>query len=120
MRIGKSHPQWQSIIDGWRQTQQEFRQRVIIEPLNPPPRFIAGADCAFSKDGTTVFAAAVIYDREEKRIIEVRHATAPADVPYIPNFYPPSARFGIHSARSVLMDREWPTRAGAGWPRTWG
>src|SRR6202012_1012939 len=38
------------------------------------------------KDASTVFAAAVIFDREEKRIIEVRHAAAPADVPYIPTF----------------------------------
>jgi deoxyribonuclease V len=86
MKIGKSHPQWQGIIDGWRQTQHDLRLRMIVAPLDPLPRFVAGADCAFSKDGSTVFAAAVIYDREDKRIVEVRHATAPADVPYIPTF----------------------------------
>jgi deoxyribonuclease V len=59
---------------------------VIVAPLHPQPRFVAGADCAFTRDGTTVLAAAVVYDRVEKRVIEVRHASAPANVPYIPTF----------------------------------
>jgi deoxyribonuclease V len=43
-------------------------------------------DGAFSADKTTIFAAAVVYDREEKRIVEVGHATAKAEFPYIPTF----------------------------------
>jgi deoxyribonuclease V len=43
-------------------------------------------DCAFSEDKQTIFAAAVIYDRETQRIIEVAHATRPAEFPYVPGF----------------------------------
>jgi deoxyribonuclease V len=59
---------------------------LIIAPLDPLPRFVAGADAAFSEDKKKVLAAAVIYDREEKRIIEVACATRPIEVPYIPTF----------------------------------
>ena len=59
---------------------------MVIKSLSPLPRFVAGADCAFSLDKTTVFAAAVVYDRIEKRIIDVAHAAAPATVPYVPTF----------------------------------
>src|SRR5262249_5509659 len=53
---------------------------------DPLPRFVAGADAAFSSDKQTVFAAAVVYDRTEQRIIEIAHATRPAEFPYIPTF----------------------------------
>ena len=59
---------------------------MIVTPLSPLPRFVAGADAAFSADKSTVFAAAVVYDREERRIIEITHATRAAEVPYVPGF----------------------------------
>jgi len=39
------------------------------------------ADAAVSSDKRTVFAAAVVYDRIECRIIEVRYAKRPVRVP---------------------------------------
>jgi len=91
MRLGKSHPGWTQTIETWKRTQADLHRRMIVSRLSPLPRFVAGVDCAFSTDAatddeTTVLAAAVIYDRLERRIIEVRHATAPADVPYVPTF----------------------------------
>lgn len=59
---------------------------MIVAPLAPLPRFVAGVDAAFSSDKTTVLAAAVVYDRDEQRIIEVVHASAPVTVPYIPGY----------------------------------
>jgi deoxyribonuclease V len=58
----------------------------MVTPLEPPPRFVAGADCAFSADKRTIFAAAVVYDRETRRVVEVAHATRTAEFPYIPTF----------------------------------
>ncbi len=55
-------------------------------PLDPLPRFVAGADCAFSRDKQTIFAAAVVFDRETQRVIEVAHATRPVEFPYFPAF----------------------------------
>lgn len=74
------------LIAQWKQIQSELRSKVEVRPLDPLPRFVAGADAAFSSDKSTVFAAAVVYDRQEQRIIEVAHATTPAPVPYVPTF----------------------------------
>jgi deoxyribonuclease V len=79
-------PDWKQTVESWKATQNALRQRMVVQPLSPLPRFIAGADAAFSADKTTVFAAAVVYDRIEKTIVDIQHAQRPADVPYVPGF----------------------------------
>mgnify|MGYP005835644433 FL=1 len=74
------------MVDSWKARQEELRQRMVIAPLAELPRFVTGADAAFSADKSTVFAAAVVYDRVDQRIVEITHATCPADVPYVPGF----------------------------------
>jgi deoxyribonuclease V len=86
MRRGKSDPDWAELVESWKCAQRELRERLVVAPLDPLPRFVAGADAAFADDKETVFAAAVVYDRVERRIIEIAHATAPAEVPYVPGF----------------------------------
>ena len=83
---GKSDPGWNALVQEWKATQSRLRQRMIVTPLEPLPRFVAGADCAFSADKQTIFAAAVIYDREAEKIVEVAHAVLAAEFPYIPGF----------------------------------
>ena len=83
---GKSDPDWSALVKKWKAEQSRLRERMILTPLRPLPRFVAGADCAFSGDKQTIFAAAVVYDRETLRIIEVAHATQPAEFPYVPGF----------------------------------
>jgi deoxyribonuclease V len=83
---GKSDPDWSSLVEEWKATQMRLRERLIVTPLEPLPRFVAGADCAFSKDKQIIFAAAVVYDRETQCILEVAHATRPAEFPYVPGF----------------------------------
>ena len=70
----------------WRKIQDTLRVRQMIRPLRPLPRFVGGVDAAFSADKKTIFAAAVVYDRQTQRIIEVAHAVQAVDVPYIPSF----------------------------------
>jgi deoxyribonuclease V len=86
MLRGKSDPGWSARVEEWKATQRRLRERMIMMPLDPLPRFVAGADCAFSCDRQTIFAAAVVFDRETRRVIEVAHATRPAEFPYIPTF----------------------------------
>ncbi|MGD0769792.1 MAG: endonuclease V [Tepidisphaeraceae bacterium] len=86
MRRGKSDPDWPAIVKSWKETQLALRKKMRIEPLDPLPRFVAGADAAFSEDRQKVLAAAVVYDRIEKRIVEVAHATRPIEFPYVPTF----------------------------------
>jgi deoxyribonuclease V len=83
---GKSDPGWPELVGEWKATQARLRERMIVAPLDPLPRFVAGADCAFSADKQTIFAAAVVYDCEAGQIIEVAHDVRPAEFPYIPGF----------------------------------
>jgi deoxyribonuclease V len=78
---------WKELVESWKAKQLELRRRMIVAALGDPlPRFVAGADAAFSEDKSKVFAAAEVYDRGERRIIEVAHAIRAAEVPYIPGF----------------------------------
>lgn len=70
----------------WAPVQREIAARVIVAPLSPLPRFVAGADCAFSKDGKSIHAVALVFDREERRVVEVVHATRELTAPYVSGF----------------------------------
>ena len=83
---GKSDPGWPALVGDWKATQARLRERMVVATLEPLPRFVAGADCAFSADKQTIFAAAVVYDREARRIVDVAHAKRPAEFPYVPGF----------------------------------
>jgi deoxyribonuclease V len=79
-------PEWAEIVEKWKKVQNDLRRRMIVAPLDPLPRYVAGADAAFSSDKMTVFAAAVVYDRLKQAIVEVAHATRKAEFPYVPGF----------------------------------
>ena len=70
----------------WKAVQQDLRRRLVVAPLDPLPRFVAGADVAYADEKRTAVAAAVVYDRVEKRIVEVVTHRQPCDVPYVPGF----------------------------------
>lgn len=73
-------------IEAWKQRQADLRARVRVRPLERLPRFVAGADCAFSADRSRVIAAALVWDRQEDRVVDTAAAVRPCDVPYIPGF----------------------------------
>ena len=85
---------------------------MVVAPLAPLPRFVAGADCAFADNKQTIFAAAVVYDRERQRILEVAHAVRPAEFPYVPGFLSfregPAVRQAVRALRhefgAILFD----------------
>jgi deoxyribonuclease V len=109
---GKSDPGWAALVQKWKAAQARLRERMIVMPLEPLPRFVAGADCAFSADKKTIFAAAVVYDREAHQVIEIAHATLPVEFPYIPGFLSfregPAIKQGIrtlkHKFGAILFD----------------
>ena len=82
----KHDPGWPELVESWKRQQLDLRKRLVIAPLSPLPRYVAGADAAFSDDKSTVFAAAVLYDRVDQRVLEIAHAVAPANYPYIPGY----------------------------------
>lgn len=77
---------WSQWIARWKVEQEELRQRVAVTPLRDLPRYVAGADAAYSADNTQVIAAAVVYDRIEARLVEIAKAIRPIEVPYIPGY----------------------------------
>ena len=79
-------PRYPLHIQEWKDTQVELRRRMVVEPLHPLPRFVAGADAAFSADKKTIYAVALVYDRQEQRVIEVVHEVREVTAPYIPGF----------------------------------
>jgi deoxyribonuclease V len=52
--------------------------------LKKTPKLIGGLDCALSKDGQKILAAAVVLNRPDFAPIETVHAVRKADFPYIP------------------------------------
>jgi deoxyribonuclease V len=83
---GKFDPGWSALVAQWKAKQSRLREQMLVVPLEPRPRFVAGADCAYSDDKQTVFAAAVVYDCQTQRVIEVARAMRPAEFPYVPGF----------------------------------
>ena len=80
-RRGKLDP---ATTAAWRARQEELRQRVVVVPLRPVPRFVAGVDCAF--DGEEALAVAVVWDREEGRVVDHAAVRRRSGGPYVPGF----------------------------------
>ncbi len=89
--------QWDLPYAEARQLQTELAGRVQFVALRKEPRFIAGLDCAFSKDGRWIFAAVVMLevvgshrissagmDSFELEPVETVSAVQETKFPYIP------------------------------------
>jgi deoxyribonuclease V len=79
-------PAFAPLMAEWRARQTELASRILERPLPAVPRLIAGADSALSPDKEWVLSAVVVWDREEKRVVEIAHGVAPARYPYIPGY----------------------------------
>ena len=64
--------------------QRQLASQVQFVGMKKKPKIIAGLDCAFSKDGKRIFAAAVIIDLSDFSITETVTASRTLDFPYIP------------------------------------
>jgi deoxyribonuclease V len=79
-----------------REVQERLAGRVRFTPLTRVPRVVVGLDCAFSRDGKRIFAAAVVLkavgaggasggaDRFEFEHVETATAEQETKFPYIP------------------------------------
>ncbi|MDB5298265.1 MAG: Endonuclease [Phycisphaerales bacterium] len=81
------------LVERWKAEQAELRAKMVVAPLPDVPRYVAGADAAFVNPGDgpeggagRVVACALVYDRVERRAVEVAHAVRPLEVPYVPTF----------------------------------
>jgi deoxyribonuclease V len=81
MKVPRSPHRWQLTPTQAVAVQRHLAERVVLAPA-PLPRRVAGLDCAFSRD--RVLAAAVVWDVDECRVVEIRRASAPLRFPYVP------------------------------------
>lgn len=86
MRKPVGTSRWSPLIVQWKAQQETLRERLRVEPIVGLPRLVAGVDAAFSPDKKQALAAAVVWDREARKVIEISHAVLPVEVPYIPGF----------------------------------
>lgn len=78
--------EWTGSVQPWKRMQEQIRARVRIESLPELPRYVGGADCAFSRDGNHIRAAAVVYDRDARLIVDRAHLVQRCEIPYIPTY----------------------------------
>lgn len=64
--------------------QRRMAARVVARAPRGSLRLLVGVDCAFSADGARCLAAAVLWDRETRALLEVRTAWRPLRFPYVP------------------------------------
>jgi deoxyribonuclease V len=64
--------------------QERLAPLVRFEPLAGPVRLVAGADLAFSPDGTRCLAGLVVYDLATQTVVEESLAWRPVRFPYVP------------------------------------
>jgi len=83
MKVKKLH-KWNLTAKEAVELQKQLFCRVKFTPLKKPPKLIAGLDCAFSKDGKRIIAAAIVLTIPEFEILETKSAIRKVTMPYIP------------------------------------
>jgi deoxyribonuclease V len=88
---------WNLSYSQAKELQKHLASKVQFTPLNKPPKLIAGLDCALSKDGQHILAAAVVLRAQDAtqglwepleipdfELIETATASQKVTFPYIP------------------------------------
>ena len=78
-------------LHGWKlsyseavELQKKLAGKVRHTPLKSRPELIVGLDCAFSRDGKRIVAAAVVLKMPDLAVVETTHAIRKTAFPYIP------------------------------------
>jgi deoxyribonuclease V len=83
MKTRKPH-NWNLSYAQARQLQVELAGQVQCTLVKRNPKVVAGIDCAFSKDGARIFAAAVVLRLPKFELVETAIAIRKVSFPYIP------------------------------------
>lgn len=73
-------------LEEWKQKQHDLRRRIRVRPLARLPRFVAGVDCAFSRDKRFIYSVALVWDRLRDEVVDLSEVILPNSVPYVPGF----------------------------------
>ena len=76
-------------IEAARRIQREIAARAVLEDrfTRFPPRYVAGADAAYSRDGTRVYGAFAVLRCPDLAVVEVRCTERPVEYPYLPGLF---------------------------------
>lgn len=66
------------------QLQRQLAEQVRTEPLPADPRLVAGADVSILKAQNQLIAGVVLWDLQERKVIEQQVVRAAATFPYVP------------------------------------
>jgi deoxyribonuclease V len=90
--------------------QKKIADMVTTCPNNKSLRYIIGVDAAFSDQGKTCIGGAVVWDMQNKLVIEQTIAKKPVTFPYIPGFLSfreiptlIAALSALHTTADVIM-----------------
>ncbi len=83
MKTRKLH-EWDLSCKEAIEIQRRLASQVRFMAMKKKPTIVTGLDCAFSKDGKRIFAAAVVIDTSDFSIIETTTASRKVVFPYIP------------------------------------
>ena len=64
--------------------QKKLADKVKFTSLKIKPNFIAGIDCAFTKDKQKIIGCVVVLKYPELEVVETKHAVKKVTFPYIP------------------------------------
>lgn len=82
MKIKQLH-KWDLSYARARDIQRTLASKVLLSPIEKPPKMVAGIDCAFSKDKERIGAICVVLEYPSLEIVETVHTTALVTFPYI-------------------------------------
>lgn len=77
-------PNWDLTPTQAIQVQKDLAARVRIEPLPTHPRLIAGADVSILKAQNQLIAGIVLWDLQDRKVVEQATVRAEAKFPYVP------------------------------------
>lgn len=80
----KAWPERYPSCEEARHLQERLARSVLLRPLRRPPRHVAGADAAYSRDGFAAYAAAVVLEPEGWTLLDRAWTVEPVPYPYIP------------------------------------
>lgn len=83
MKTKKLH-KWNLSYSQARTLQTQLASRVRYTPIKKRPTLVTGLDCAFTKDGRRIIAAAVVLSLPGFDIVETKTAVRKLTFPYIP------------------------------------
>lgn len=66
--------------------QNSLKERIVLEPFNKDFSLILAVDSSYSKRLNKIISVALVYNKNEKRVVEKHYSLQEINFPYIPGF----------------------------------